>query len=299
VRIVVVDRSTHRGIQNVTVELMDAVGFSSARSEGNTDKSGQADFQSWTGSHRVRISGPEIQEYNGDFDITQNETYHLERIEVVAKEGNATLSSGSGGVVPSIRLRIPEEARKEFEQGSQAMDKKKWDESRKHFQAAVDLYPDYDLAYNGLGVAASHLNDTSSARKAFLKATELNDKFPEAQRNLARILIAEHDYAQAASLLNRSLEVQPANAWALENVAYAELQLRKFKEAADHALRVHTMPHDGLANAHVIAGYALEALGQPQAAAEQWELYLKEDPRGPNAKRAQDAVARLSKAAQP
>jgi len=46
-----------------------------------------------------------------------------------------------------------------------------------------------------------------------------------------------------------------------DNAAHAELQLHRFKEAAEHAQRVHGLPHDGLANAHVIAGYALEALG--------------------------------------
>ncbi len=89
------------------------------------------------------------------------------------------------------------------------------------------------------------------------------------------------------------------NAWALTNAAHAELQLHRFKEAAEHAQRVHALPHDGLANAHVIAGYALEALGQQQEAAEQWRLYLKEDPKGPNAKRAMEAVARLTKAPLP
>ncbi len=86
------------------------------------------------------------------------------------------------------------------------------------------------------------------------------------------------------------------NSWALTNAAYAELELHRFKEAAEHALRVHGLPHDGLANAHVIAAYALEALGQQQEAAAQWRLYLKEDPKGPNAKRAQESVARLAKA---
>lgn len=299
VRIVVVDRSTHQRIQDVTVQLMDAVGFSSAQSERNTDSAGQAEFQSWTGAHRVRIYGHQIQEYETDFEISQNESLHLERIEVTLKEENTNVSLTSTTIVPAIRLKIPDNARNEFDKGSKAMEQKKWDESRKHFQAAVDLYPDYDLAYNGLGSACWELKDIPAAQRAFLKATELNNKFAGAQRNLARILLSDHNYQEVAALLNLSLEVEPMNAWALTNAAYAELQLHKFKEAADHALRVHGLPHDGLANAHVVAGYALEALGQTQQAAEQWKLYLKEDPKGPNAKRAQGAVARLSQAQSP
>jgi tetratricopeptide (TPR) repeat protein len=173
---------------------------------------------------------------------------------------------------------------------------KNWESARTSFQKAIDLYPDYDMAYNGLGVACSQMNDTPAARQAFRKAIELNDKYAEAQRNLARLVIADHDYQETASLLNRSLAVEPANAWALNNAAYAELQLHRFKEAADHAQRVHSLPHEGvLANAHVIAALALDALGHRQEAIAQWKLYLKESPHGPNAKRAEDELRRLAK----
>jgi tetratricopeptide (TPR) repeat protein len=131
------------------------------------------------------------------------------------------------------------------------------------------------------------------ARKAFTKAIELNDRFAAAQRNLARILIAEKNFGGAAILLERSLESEPNNAWALTNAAYAELQRKKFVEAADHARRVHALPHEGLANAHVIAGHALEVLGKREEAITEFRHYLEEDPKGPNVTRVQQALARL------
>ncbi len=297
-RVIVSYQGGQTKVGYATVELMDAVGGSSALDKQLTDQNGRVEFNTITGAHRIRVTGDDIHPYEGDFEIVPTETYHIENIGVRRKpEGEAT-SAEAMNTVPAIRLKIPDNARKEFEKGSKAMEEQRWGESRKHFQAAVDLYPDYDLAFNGLGIACSQLNDTPAARQAFVKATELNDKFAGAQRNLARILLSERNYQEVASLLNRSLNVEPMNAWALTNAAYAELQLHRFKEAAEHALRVHGLPHDGLANAHVIAGYALEALGQQQEAAEQWRLYLKEYPKGPNAKRAQEAVARLTKSPQ-
>lgn len=283
-------------VRDATVEIQDAVGFGSVMDQKITDQNGRAEFNTQSGSHRIRITGADILPYEGEFDITPVEDTHDENIRVRRKAGDQVPTTTREGqnAVPVIRLKIPDNARKEFEKGSKAMEEKRWQESRKHFQAAVEIYPDYDLAYNGLGVVCSQLNDTPAARQAFLKAVELNDKFAGAQRNLARILLSERNYEEVASLLNRSLNVEPMNAWALTNAAYAELQLKKFKEAADHASRVHGLPHDGLANAHVIAGYALEALGQQQAAAEQWKLYLKEDPKGLNAERAHEAVTRLT-----
>jgi tetratricopeptide (TPR) repeat protein len=275
---------------------MDAVGGSSAMDKQLTDQDGRVEFNTISGAHRIRITGDDFHPYEGEFEIAPTESYHIENFAVRPKSDGKAASTDGKNSVPAIRLRIPDNAHKEFERGSKAMEAQRWGESRKHFQAAVDLYPEYDLAYNGLGVACSQLNDTPAARQAFVKATELNDKFAGAQRNLARILLSEHNYQEVAALLNRSLNVEPANAWALTNAAHAELQLHRFKEAAGHALQVHGLPHDGLANAHVIAAYALEALGQPQEAVEQWRLYLKEDPKGPNAKRAREAVARLTKA---
>src|SRR5258708_20255434 len=115
VRIVVGDRTTNRGIQDVTVQVMDAVGSSSAESERNTDSAGQAEFQSWTGTHRVRIYGPQVHEYNGDFDISQSESFHIERIYVVEKEETATTSLASTITVPAGRLNIPDTPRQQFE----------------------------------------------------------------------------------------------------------------------------------------------------------------------------------------
>ena len=293
-RVIVNYQGGHAKVQYASVEIMDAVGGSSAMDKKITDQDGRVEFDTITGGHRIRVTGSDFQPFEGSFEITPAERFHTENVSVRSKSRGETPGPEPMGTVPAIRLKIPDNARKEFEKGTKTMEEQKWSESRRHFQAAVDLYPDYDLAYNGLGSACWQLNDIPSARQAFLKATELNDKFPEAQRNLARILLPEHEYEEVALLLNRSLDAEPMNAWALTNTAYAELQLHRFKEAAAHALRVHGLPHDGLANAHVIAGYALEALGQQHEAAEQWGLYLKEDPKGPNAKRAQEAVARLS-----
>lgn len=282
-----------------TVELMDSVGGSSAMDKKLTDRDGRVEFNTYTGSHRVRITADGAYPYEGDFLIGPVETFHVENFRLRRNADTVERSAEGKATVPLIRLKIPEKARKEFEKGSKAIEQKQWAESRRHFQAAIALYSDYDLAYNGLGIACTEMNDLPEARQALRKAVELNDKFAGAERNLARIMLADHNYEEAASLLNQSLTIEPQNAWALTNAAYAELELHRFKEAAEHALRVHALPHQGLANAHVIAAYALQALGRRMEAVAQWKEYLKEDPKGPNAQHARDELAALTKPPQP
>jgi len=115
--------------------------------------------------------------------------------------------------------------------GAQALERKDWQEARKRFVTATSLYPDYDLAYNGLGVAAMNAGDAEGARRAFEKALLLSENFAEANRNLARILLAEQKNSEALPLLKRSLSTEPENAWALTHAAYVELMLHDFGNA--------------------------------------------------------------------
>ena len=300
-RVIVSYAEGQEKVQFATVELMDSVGGSSVTNNKVTDQDGRAEFNTWTGSHRVRITADGAYPYEGEFDIGATERFHIENFRVRRKTSTEKpVESNTAGkaTVPLSRLKIPDKARSEFEKGSKAMEQKNWAESRQDFQRAIALYSDYDLAYNGLGVACTEMKDLPAAQLAFRKAIQINGKFAEAQRNLARLLLAEHNYDEADSLLTQSLSVDSKNAWALTNAAYAELELKRFKQAADHALQVHALPHQGLANSHVIAAYALEALGQPTDAISQWKLYLKEDPKGPNAIRAKEQLIRLTNSPQ-
>src|SRR5229473_2793503 len=92
---------------NATIELMDAVGFSSAMDRKLTDNDGTATFQTASGVHRIRITGPNIQPYEGELEITRSETSHVERIRVHRTQGGREASESlPGGVVPAVRLRI-------------------------------------------------------------------------------------------------------------------------------------------------------------------------------------------------
>lgn len=293
-RVMVVYDDGQTRVRDAMVELQDAVGGASVQDQKLTDQDGLVEFNTVTGVHRVRITGPTIFPYEGEFDITPAESYHQENIHVRRKGGDQASSPEGQGTIPAIRLKIPDKAKEQFDKGSEAREQQEWEESRRHFQAAIDLYPDYDLAYNGLGTAAWQLRDAAGARAAFLKATQLNEQFAEAQRNLSRILLGERNWVELAAHLNSSLKVEPTNVWALAYAAYAELQLRRFPEALDHAQRVHNLPHGKMAWVHMVAGYAQEGMGQKQKAAEEFKLYLKEDPKGSDVKHAQDALARVS-----
>ncbi len=297
-RIQVFSNETRRPVPDrVSVELMDS--FGTTESEAMTDDQGVVNFQTLPGYHRLRITSTDYEEYQGTFEI-QLEQRHSELVYLHRKPpvgGTPASPAGGKGTVAAPRLKIPSAAQKEYDRGAAAMEKKDLLTARRHFEKAVELYPEYDLAYNNLGILAIDRNDMDAARQAFETAIKINDHYAQAYRNLARILLAERKFPEVEDLLAKSLSIEPMNVWALTQIAYAQLQEKKFPEAVQNARRVHTLPHADLAQAHMIAGSALESLHKELAAVAEYQLYLQEAPVGPYAQQARDAVARLQAAA--
>ena len=284
----------------VTVELMDSVGSSSATDRKLTDNDGRVSFQALAGLHRVRITGPDIRPYEGELEIVRNEASHVERIRVRRAETDRRTSETSPpGLVPALRLRVPAPARKAFEQAGEAMRQQHWQESRTLFETAIREYPQYDLAYNGLGMVQVELKEVDAAAQSFSKAIELNPTFSAAYRNLARISFTRRNYEEADKLLVKSLEDDPLNAWALTSAANAELIFHKYSDAITHARKAHSVPHQGLGGVHIVAALALEATQQPLDVLKEYQLYLDEEPNGRDVTRARTAVARLGVDASP
>jgi tetratricopeptide (TPR) repeat protein len=180
----------------LTVQLMDGLG--TLEKESRTDSSGRVDFQTKTSTKRLRVFGPGVEDQTETVEIEAMESRKTVSIILKPKSmpGVGTALASGAPVIPASRLKAPDKAEKEFHKGSDALAKKDWPEARKHFEAATTIYPDYDVAYNGLGAALMASGDAKSARAAFEKAIALNDDFAEAYRNLARISLAERNYEE-------------------------------------------------------------------------------------------------------
>jgi tetratricopeptide (TPR) repeat protein len=279
-----------------TVDLMDSVGSSGEMNRKLTDNDGRVTFQTNFGVHRIRITAPAIETYEGELQIERNETTHLERIRVRHAEGDARVHNSEqppGGLVAAVRLNVPAAARKAYDKGIVAMQKQRWQESRTLFERAIREYAKFDLAYDRLGVVQIQLNETEAARQSFNRAVEINPDFAEAYRNLARISLAEGNYQEADTLLVKSLSTDSLNVWALATAANAELILHSYADAIAHAGQAHSVPHPSLAGVHIVAALALEATQKPADARKEYQLYLDEDPNGRDAGRALQAIARL------
>lgn len=279
-------------VRDVQVELMDAVGSSSAMDKKFTDSDGRVEFRSFTGGHRLRITGAEIKTWEGEFEILPSEVVHVEHVRVVGRPPAGT-SPAPAAPISATRLKIPKAAQKQYESGMKALQREQWAEAEAKFEGAIAAYDHFDLAQNGLGITKAHLGDMEGARKAFARAIELNPDYAEALRNLARIYVDEQRYGDAAPLLADSLSTEPVNVWATVTLAYVNLKTGKYEAAAAWGMKAHNLPSED-PTGHYIAGCALDALGNKAEAVQQFETYLQEEPQGANARAAREFLARLT-----
>jgi Tfp pilus assembly protein PilF len=253
------------------------------------------------GTFRVRVSGLEIETKVSDsVEVSDQDRMAVVSLQVEPKtrDQQNTQSSG-GGMTSAGQLNIPGSAKKPFEKGMDAMKHQDFPKAAGLFQKAIDAYPQYDAAYDNLGVAFMQMGQTDKAGAAFQKAVELNDKNADANRNYSRFLINNKQYMQAEEPLKRALMVAPQDPSSLTLLAIAEFQTKDYDGALQNALKVHQVSHEGFALAHYIAARVYELKRQGSAATTEYQTYLKESPNGPQAEQARAALARLTANAGP
>jgi tetratricopeptide (TPR) repeat protein len=238
--------------------------------------------------YRVRITGPDIEEENIEgVDPAAGDRF----LTVTIREKGGKREKG-GGIVGANSLKIPGKAEKELTRGDKALQDKKYPEARDHYQKAIELYPQYDLAYNGLGATLIEMKDIDGARNAFQKSVQVNDKFAGGYRNLARISASEKDYIKAVDLLHHSLSLEPLNPEALSRLCQFDYLLGNDTEVPELARKLHSLPHPGQELAHFAAASSLERMNKPDEAIGEYTLFLKEAPESNLTAAAKTAIER-------
>jgi Tfp pilus assembly protein PilF len=257
------------------------------RAERMTNDLGQAEFDDiGAGNYRLKVSGIGIEDTMTEgFTVRFGEGVHYETVQVRPSEKASNEAAPGTNTISAVRLNIPSKAEKEFRKGGEALQQNKLEDARKHWESAISIYPDYDMAYNNLGVVLMRTGHPQQGREAFEKAISLNPAFAGAYVNLARIAIQSRNFEQAQALLQKALTTEPMNTEALLLMSQAELATGNLDQAIANARKVHSLPHEQFAVAHYIAARAFRAKNNLRDAMAEYETYLRESPSAPAADR--------------
>ncbi len=294
VHVRVVYQSDRPARSHLRVLLLNGSG-STPVSEAFTNDEGRAEFrQIPVGMYHVVVTGEGIEDADsGMFEVDRRKTSQDLFISVHSSETNSTSTVGGAASIATVNLKIPAEAKREFDNASKAIAGQDWPKALQKLNRAIVLYPSYAAAYNNLGVVYGHTNEPKREREALENAVSLDDHFVAAKVNLAKLCLREHDSVEAEKLLENSLRVQPNSVETMTLLAEAQLLNGHFDAAIATAHNVHALPHQNFAVIHYIAARSLEHENRPKDALEELQIFLTEEPTGARADHVREEIAKL------
>lgn len=218
-----------------------------------------------------------------------------ETLDITVNSAGAEKSLGArSSSVRVADLQIPKRAFEKFEKANQEMQKQHWKPAIDLLQKAIEIYPQYAVAYNSLGVSYARTGEREKERGAFQKALSIDDRYGAAYVNLARIDIAANNLADAELRLEKAVTLDPSNMIALVLLAHAEFMDHRVDEAIAHCKQVHDEAKTPHSSAHWIAAFAFEQKNQLADAEAEFQTFVNENPNGERSNDARKEIANIA-----
>lgn len=225
----------------------------------------------------VRMSVPGYQ----PFMMPITESASLGTIDIGILELRRT-TKVTGTSVSATSLMVPNNARKEFDQGVKDLQSNRLSQGTQHLEKAVGAYDKYAAAWTELGKAYGADHQMDKARQAYEKAIAADPKYAPPYVSLAGLKLENQDYEGALETIGKAVDLDPAITMGVAGYmkAIAEYRLDRLDAAQESLLQAEKGPHQNIPQLHaMLADIYLRNYDSPSAAA-QMRAYLKEAPQG-------------------
>ncbi|MBM3235438.1 tetratricopeptide repeat protein [Candidatus Poribacteria bacterium] len=117
--------------------------------------------------------------------------------------------------------------------GAALANQKKYEEAIEKFKKAIEVDPKQALAYNNWGFALAHQKKYEEAIEKFKKAIEVKPDYADAYNNWGNALRYQKKYDEAIEKFKKAIEVKPDYADAYNNWGLALVHQKKYEEAIE------------------------------------------------------------------
>ena len=173
--------------------------------------------------------GPDpLAQYDLKLMVLDQASRHARESEERRKQDKQLIDSG---MVSALDLEAPHNAVVEYNRATSLMKAQNSKEAIKHFQRAIQTYPNFVLAHIGLGLAYVDQEDAADARTEFERAGKLDKKFAGAFLNLGLLALSMYDFETAEPELEKAASLCPTDARILSGLAYAQNGAHQYQQA--------------------------------------------------------------------
>jgi tetratricopeptide (TPR) repeat protein len=192
------------------------------------------------------------------------------------------MANVEGLTISATTAGAPKDAKKAQEKGFELAKKGKFDEAQKEFEKAVQLYPQYAVAWHRLGLIYERKNDKENARKAFEESIKSDPKYVSPYERLYIMDAQDNKWQEVADMTEKVQRMNPYDfPTAFYFNAVANLQLNKLEAAEKSAREAIKMDGDKkMPKSSYILGLVLAQKNDFTGAAEHLKNYLQMVPNG-------------------
>ncbi|MGC2112019.1 MAG: tetratricopeptide repeat protein [Candidatus Korobacteraceae bacterium] len=265
-----------------------------------TNDMGQVDFMGVpVGDYHVEVSGGGIETTaSPTFEVDNRKVTQAQYITVRQVEDAGPKPVSSHSTVSAAELNVPDKARKEVDKANEAMAEQNPKKALEHLNKAIALAPQYATAFNNLAVLYARMNDVPHEEEALKKAVTVDDHFAPALVNYGKLSLQQKNFPQAETLLEKAAGVEPNNVETLMLLADAQYMDRHFGAAITSAQQAHSANHEHPSFVHYIAARAYQQQNQQQQALAEFQMFLREEPKGPRADHVRGDIAKIEASTQ-
>ena len=254
-----------------------------------TGSDGSAQFSGLSvGAFTVRASRQGYQPGDAHIDLRNGDS-SVENVDISLIPSKQE-ANGIGGTISANLLKVPENARKEFDRGSQLLNEKKdFKRSIAAFRRAVERFPGYAQAFFLMGTAQIQINDASAAEASLRKAIELDPHMTAPYYALAVLMFGQRRYAEEKELLLEAEKLDVADwRWPFE-LARCDAQQGQWESALRYGLAAR-----GSVNAppkvHLLLADIYANSNRPHEAVAELELFAQLDPKSSYMERVREVL---------
>jgi tetratricopeptide (TPR) repeat protein len=194
-----------------------------------------------------------------------------------------------------INVGAPPIARREYELGRDALAAEgRTDEGITHLEKAISLYPKYLEAHVLLGDAYINTQQLDKAENVLRRALKIDSKSAEAHFALGEVYRQQKKFPEAEKELLAGLKIKES--WqvhmALGRLYWDQGDMAKAGTQVGKALKLKPDHAEG----HLLAGNILLKAHQAENALEEFQEYLRLEPKGKFASEAEAMVEKIKKA---
>ena len=202
-----------------------------------------------------------------------------------------------GGTFSATSALAPEEARKAFENGMDAVKDENWKDAAKSFTKAVKTYDRYAEAWYQLGKVFRKLENPDAAHRALLNAVVADPRYPPPYEDLSQLAFERNDMEDLLQQTEMLLSLDPYGfPGAYYYSAVANLRLKHY-EAGEERIRaaIENDPDQEQPMEYFVLGFLLMNQGAKAEALDAFDTFLTLQPEGDSADQARAAMEKLQK----